>query len=882
MAIRQILRQTTSTQRGIAREGVRTNVVSRIDRRTIDDRIVSTATIPFIRSRFLSFVGRNFKPNTRLYAFFDEVNVSSYITPAANVVVSPLSNKKFDFESSAEQYAEENALNARRVDGNHQAAFNKGDIIYVQQRVGFPTANTLVNTPGTGILTYYGAGNVMYLTNIKGTLLQGDTVVGSISGANATLGATVTQPPMGSTLLTNAAGDIAGTFLIPNTNFLRFRTGIRELVFTDSSTNDKIVADTQGRVNYTATGTLQTRQSTIASVRNAEVVREVVRETDTVTDTADRIISDTGWYDPLAQTFLIDVKNGCFLTKIDIFFQSKDTSIPVSVEIRNTVNGYPGKRVLPFSRVTLNPEDVQISDDASKATTFTFKSPVYVEENGEYCVVIYTDSINYKVWISELGQNALGTDRRISQQPYAGVLFKSQNASTWSADQLQDLKFVLYRAQFDNSTTGRFSVVNETLPQVRLPLNALNFKNESRVVTVIHPSHGLVHGSKVTISGYDGLNGNIALSDINKQHVIGNVLLDSYTINVNPNVANATTSYTSSNIRATRDLTFSVLQPIIEYRNFTGTDITFRANVTTGTSTSSSKEPSVSVLANENNYFATPKAVKSVDNESVASGEGRKSLEVTATLSSTLENLSPVIDLNRTSAVVVSNRIDNVTEANVVMYHDDVEVLSSNLRIGISGNVITTNDKLVANILGSLHVGKSLQIISNAGINANVVISKVTNDERGNANVEIYSVLVSQPIASNLVTLIQRNNFVDERAYLGGSAAAKYVTKQVTLQYPSRFLKILFAANVPREGEIDVYYRTLDLGSQEPLGMKNYTLAQPQFSIPKTENPRTFSDVSYEIDDLPLFTAVTVKIVFRSSNSSQVPSIKDLRIIACP
>ena len=168
-------------------------------------------------------------------------------------------------------------------------------------------------------------------------------------------------------------------------------------------------------------------------------------------------------------------------------------------------------------------------------------------------------------------------------------------------------------------------------------------------------------------------------------------------------------------------------------------------------------------------------------------------------------------------------------------------------------------------------------------MNANVIISRVTNDERGNANVEVYYTFATQPISSgNIVTLVQRDSFVDERAYLGGSAAAKYVTKQVTLEYPSRFLKIMFSSNVPRQGEIDVYYRILPQGSQIPLGQQNYILAQPLFPLQKTENPRTFYDVNYEIDDLPLFTAVTVKIVFRSSNSSQVPSIKDLRIIACP
>ena len=33
----------------------------------------------------------------------------------------------------------------------------------------------------------------------------------------------------------------------------------------------------------------------------------------------------------------------------------------------------------------------------------------------------------------------------------AGVLFKSQNASTWTADQYEDLKFIVRRASFDTS-----------------------------------------------------------------------------------------------------------------------------------------------------------------------------------------------------------------------------------------------------------------------------------------------------------------------------------------------------------------------------------------------------------------------------------------------
>jgi hypothetical protein len=885
MAQRYILTERTATQRGERRVGLNTQVVSRVDSRVIDDKIVSTATIPFIRSRFITYVGRNFKPNTRLYAFFDEVDVSKYITPAANVTVTRPGGTgagagSFDFESSAEQYGEENVLGGRRISGNVTvSAFNKGDLVYVDLRSSTPY--TLLNTPASGVLTYYGAGNVMYLTNIKGNFQSGDRVVGTISGANATLNSAVTSPTIGSNVITSSAGEVAGTFFIPNTDFLRFRTGTREFVLTDSSTNSPILADTSGRTNYRAVGTLQTRQVTWESVRNADVVTTEVTEERTVTDTSERIIGDTGWFDPLAQTFIVDIKNGCFLTKVDIFFSKKDTTLPVTLEIRNTVNGYPGRRTLPFSKVILNPEDIVVSDNATKATTFTFKSPVYVQENEEYCIVLISDSVEYKVWISTLGENEIGTDRRISKQPYMGVLFKSQNASTWTADQLQDLKFVLYRAQFDTSVTGKVNFVNDQIAPGKLPLDGLNFTNNSSVITIVQPSHGMLDGSSVKITGFDGAY-NIPAANVNATHLVGNATIDTYTITVG-NVANQSISHVSGNIFATRDIVFNVMQPIIEYRDYPGTSITFKANVTSGTVVTGAKESPVTIIANENNYFASPKAVKSVVNENAASGVGRKSLEIESILTTTADNLSPVIDLNRSSAILTLNRINNATEVNVRFTHDVTTVLSANSNISLSGNVITTDNPTVANILGTLHVGKSLQISSNAGVNANVIISKVSNDFAGNANVEVYyTTFATQGTRANVVTLVQRNSFVDERAYLGGTAAAKYVTRAVNLQYPSKFIKILFSANVPKEGAIDVYYRTLDLGSLQPLLLKNYTQATPLNTIPTTENPELYTDVEYEIDDLPLFNALTVKIVFRSSNSSQIPSIKDLRIVACP
>jgi hypothetical protein len=57
------------------------------------------------------------------------------------------------------------------------------------------------------------------------------------------------------------------------------------------------------------------------------------------------------------------------------------------------------------------------------------------------------NSTDYNVFVARLGQTALDSDRTISQQPYAGVLFKSQNGVTWTADQNEDMKFKIKKSR---------------------------------------------------------------------------------------------------------------------------------------------------------------------------------------------------------------------------------------------------------------------------------------------------------------------------------------------------------------------------------------------------------------------------------------------------
>ena len=42
---------------------------------------MSVAFMPFIRSRTISFTARGMRPNTRVFPFFDNLDISIYVTP---------------------------------------------------------------------------------------------------------------------------------------------------------------------------------------------------------------------------------------------------------------------------------------------------------------------------------------------------------------------------------------------------------------------------------------------------------------------------------------------------------------------------------------------------------------------------------------------------------------------------------------------------------------------------------------------------------------------------------------------------------------------------------------------------------------------------------
>jgi hypothetical protein len=124
--------------------------------------------------------------------------------------------------------------------------------------------------------------------------------------------------------------------------------------------------------------------------------------------------------------------------------------------------------------------------------------------------------------------------------------------------------------------------------------------------------------------------------------------------------------------------------------------------------------------------------------------------------------------------------------------------------------------------------------------------------------------------------------FVNETQADGGSHVAIHKTVPVTLVETAVGLRILLAANRPADADFLVYWRTADEGTN--IRNVNWNLVQSENVVPSDENPSVFREYRYLVGgpggSLTPFTTYQVKIVFRSINSSKVPAIKDLRVIA--
>jgi hypothetical protein len=188
----------------------------------------------------------------------------------------------------------------------------------------------------------------------------------------------------------------------------------------------------------------------------------------------------------IAQTFVISEPatgvEAVFLTKLDLFFSGKSSTLGVEVQIRETDNGAPTKKVVPYGSKVLESTDVAISSDSSTATTFEFTTPVMLRTNEQYAIVVVPvgGNADYILWTGVFDQSdQINTNLKIPNN-MTGNLFKTTNDLVYTQIVNESLKYKAYVANFTstsatavfrNGLTDHFRVNNKIgdfIPQEKL------------------------------------------------------------------------------------------------------------------------------------------------------------------------------------------------------------------------------------------------------------------------------------------------------------------------------------------------------------------------------------------------------------------------------
>lgn len=593
-----------------------------------------------------------------------------------------------------------------------------------------PTTTTQIigtNMVDTGIVPYMRSVSISFTAK---NLRPNDRVYPFFDNVNVSAYTNPTGGTQGSALITDANGTISGTFIVPDSasTGVMFRTGARVFKLIDDINNNSSNATTSTAAQFISAGILDTQQNTVLSTQVMTTVQTTVSQTQQLVGT--NVQSIAGYMDPLAQSFLVEAPGGAFISKVNIYFSSKDDSIPVTLQLRNMINGYPGPNIIPFGTVSLNPSQVNISTDSSLETTFEFPSPVYLQDGQEYCFVLLANSDAYNVYIAQMGNQDFITGSNIVKQPYAGVMFKSQNSSTWTPAQEQDIKFEIFRCSFVTSTPADILFRNEDISTDILTIDPFYTTNSSKIVKVYQPYHGLATGLKTTIAGVIGVKNGIPAAELNGQQTVTVIDFDNYTFTVSTTNATSTGSTGSSEITATNNYQLDVANVNIQNINFPTTELSFAIKTT---SIASVLDTAFSdIILNTNLNMSSSKSILSIDNEPAG-----QSLLIDATMTTTVENLSPIIDINRCSAIIVANRINN----------DDI-----NETLAASGNAIAryiTQQVTLSTQANSINV--QFSAFRPFGSNIEVYIKMLPSDSETNFADEPYILIPSTdyPVYSN-------------------------------------------------------------------------------------------------------------------------------------
>lgn len=705
----------------------------------------------------------------------------------------------------------------------------------------------------------------------------------------------------GTPVRSNNLGEVFAVFDIPPETFF---VGDREILVTDVPRTEDIEAATTSAVatyrgfNFSVERTGLEVSTRTPNIANSETVRRKVErtpETDTVLRTINPPPVNTflpggrdagggdGGGDPIAQTFTVESDyssdNAVLVTSMDVFFEKKSSTAGITLQLREVVNGFPGPKILTFGSKRLPSNQINVSNNASTATRFTFTAPVTMSVGKEYCLVLIPDGNNpdYRVWVSKTGSTDVLTGVRITQDTNAGLLFTSTNNKAWTPYQDENMKFTLNKALF-SASSGTVTLVPRDVEFFSLSSISGDFNSGEEVFVenasgagsvTLEKDSDTVIGIGTSFSSYftvgDKVGFEIDTNTFEIAEVVNIANNTSMSISPAPNLIGVTDPLTTSNY-------FRTVTGELDYINTRAPSRMFLEN-------SSAKTGSVfapgDVLRNEAGSIAV---------------------------------IDEVLDLP------VSHFQANVYRANFTRTSTDLSATS--LYNGSSNYVQGQPKNLAFNNNNYLTVDTKIRSRSNEIASASSRSFELSVRLRNTSNDKLRdtSPIIDYPISSITAYeyFINTSNteIITSESFSDGLALSKYISKGVELAdgLDAEDLKVWLTAYRPVGSNIDVYAKFIadnDVIPPEAIIWTKLKLKQGS-SFSSEANRFDFRELEYSIDNIVLgngegayidgsgnfvyttpggavfnnFKIFSVKIVLTSSGQNRIPRVKDMRAIA--
>lgn len=444
----------------------------------------------------------------------------------------------------------------------------------------------------------------------------------------------------------------------------------------------------------------------------------------------------------------INVSNGKIYNAELSTFGSGYTE-PPAIVVKGSGSGASG--AVLESKIEIDTPSVRmgISTDLQKGsipTRFNFEYPVYLQNESEYSLAIETDSNEYSLWASSLAEISSVDGQSTNPNPSLGSVYKSQNTDIWTEDLLEDIKFTLYRAEFDINKQSYVLLTNQNIGYEKLRTNpvetyslsnsdatSLLFKNNNSIIKIYHRDNGFEDNGKsyVFFKGIQDVGGFTSTVMNSSLFEILNVGLDSYNI-IGPTRANANSFGGGHNVYASHNKKYETIFSQINYIQPANTTIDSYIKTTNIVPVDSKTQNYISysqdfeyqkTFLNKQHYFTNQKVICSRINQLLNNNEN--SLVYKLDLKSDKSYLSPLLDLRTASIKLSSNRVENTTGyENRYGRRNQILNFYPVYSIKITGNsttAITINQNVQGSVTGAK--GKVLGYTSNP----NTMIVKVTS-----------------------------------------------------------------------------------------------------------------------------------------------------------